>query len=108
MDFAMLPIAGQYGILGLSLGLNVFFLVQWVRGVIVSHKLVEQANATTAQVQSIADTMQKAWETEMARGDKMGETLNKILVQGETTLRILEARPPILHRPGEVDTRDVV
>lgn len=103
MPLETIPLWGQWGILGLSLSLNLFFLVQWVRGVIVSHKMVEQANSTTSQVQGVADTFQKAWQIEVARNDKYAEAVNKLTVQGETALRMLEALPPVMHTPGLVE-----
>lgn len=102
MPLETIPLWGQWGLFGLSLSLNLFFLVQWVRGVIVSYKMVEQANSTTEQVQGVADTFQRAWQIEMERADKFAEAVNKLTVQGETTLRMLEALPPIMHAPGSV------
>lgn len=100
MPLETIPTWGQWGLFSLSLSLNLFFLVQWVRGVIVSYKMVEQANSTTAQVQGVADTFQKAWQIEVARSDKYAESLSKLTAQGDTMLRILEALPPVMHTPG--------
>lgn len=107
MELGTVAAFSDYGVLGIFLGLslavNVFTLVQWTRGIIVSHKMVEQANEMTRQVQAIADRWQKAWEVEMAAREKFAEALNKLTVQGDTMMRILEALPPVMHRPGEVD-----
>lgn len=100
MPLETIPLWGQWGLFGLSVSLNLFFLVQWVRGVIVSYKMVEQANSTTVQVQGVADTFQKAWQIEVARSDKYAEAVSKLTVQGETMLRILETLPPVMHTPG--------
>lgn len=107
MPLETIPIWGQWGLVSLSLSLNLFTLVQWVRGVIVSFKIVEQANSTTAQVQGVADTFQRAWQIEVARADKYADSLSKLTVQGETVLRVLEALPPVMHPPGSpVDEGD--
>ena len=98
-----LPIWGQWGILGLSLGFNVFYAVQRMLGKIPSQDVVDQANRTTEQALMMADKWQHAWEVAEARSDKNAETLEKVVVTGETVLRILENLPPIMHPPGEAE-----
>jgi esterase/lipase len=95
-----IPLWGQWSILGLSLGFNLWIAVQYVLGKIPTQAAIEQANKTTEQALKMADTWQHAWEISENRNEKMTEALEKIVVTGETTLKILEARPPILHEPG--------
>lgn len=100
--FSDIPVWGEWSILGLSLGFNLWIAVQYVLGKIPTQASITQANQTTEQALKMADTWQHAWEISESRNDKMAESLEKIVVMGETTLRLLEARPPILHEPGEV------
>ena len=87
------PLWGQLSILGLSLGLNIPFIVLLARGILATRPQLEQ-------VQKIADTFRDAWDTAMKANEKHGEALNKLVVMAETTQRILEARPPHMHPPG--------
>ncbi len=100
--FSDIPLWGQLSILGLSLGFNLWIAVQYVLGKIPTQASIEQANKTTEQALQMADMWQHAWEISENRNDKMAESLEKMVVTGETTLRLLEARPPVLHEPGEV------
>ena len=88
------PLIGQLSLLGLSLGLNVTGIILLLRGILATRPQLES-------VQKMSDTWQHAWEVEKQTNEKQAETLNKLVVIGETSLRILEALPPQMHAPGE-------
>jgi hypothetical protein len=81
-------------LLTLSLGLNVTWIILLARGILATRAQLDA-------VQKMADTFQKAWEVSESKGEVQTDTLNRLLTTSDTVLRILEARPPIMHTPGE-------
>lgn len=81
-----IPLWGQWGILGISMGMNVFVAVEFVRGTWTSRKNLDDAQKNT-------ETFQKAWEISESTKDGLIEVTNKLLVGQETMLRILQSRP---------------
>lgn len=81
-----IPIWGQWGILGLSIGLNIFGAVEFIRGTWTSRRNLDQ-------VQKVADTYLHAWEVSEKKWEVVGPTLNNLVVTSDTILRILEAAP---------------
>jgi hypothetical protein len=90
MDLISLPLWSQLGILGLSLSLNVFIVIEFVRGTWTSRKNLEDAQKNT-------ETFQKAWEISESTKDGLVDVTNKLLVGQETMLRILQSLPAPPH-----------
>lgn len=86
MDLASIPLWGQWGILGLSLGLNMFIVIEFVRGTWTSRKNLEDARENTKIFQS-------AWEISESTNDGLVDVTNKLLVGQNTMLRILQSIP---------------
>lgn len=80
------PMWGQVSLFGLSLGLNITFIILIARGILATRAQLEQ-------VQKVADTFQKAWETAMTTNGESIAVLNKLTVSSDTMLKILEERP---------------
>ncbi len=86
MDLGTLPLWGQYGILGLSLGLNIFFVVQIVRGELVSRKELDQ-------VQKTAETWQHGWEVGQQNQHVWTELLTKFNTLADALQHFIESLP---------------
>lgn len=91
MGLEGIPIWGQWGILGLSIGLNIFGAVEFIRGTWTSRKNLDQ-------VQKLADTFQHAWEVSEKKWETVVPTLNNLVVTSDTILRIIEAAPIPPHK----------
>jgi len=81
-----IPIWGQWGILGLSLGLNIFGAVEFIRGTWTSRRNLDQ-------VQKVADTYLRAWEVSEKKWETVVPTLNNLVVTSDMILRIIESAP---------------
>jgi len=81
-----IPLYGQLGILGLSLSLNIFIVVEFVRGTWTSRKNLEDARENTKIFQS-------AWEISESTNDGLVDVTNKLLVGQDTMLHILQSIP---------------
>jgi hypothetical protein len=81
-----IPIWGQWGILGLSLGLNIFGAVEFIRGTWTSRRNLDQ-------VQKVADTYLHAWEVSEKKWETVVPTLNNLVVTSDMILRIIESAP---------------
>lgn len=88
-----LPVAGQWTVLGILVGLLVFVVLQIFRGELVPRKQVDQ-------VQKIADTYQRAWENSQQTNVTLSVTLEQFtgLVArmeplAETMEHVLESLP---------------
>ena len=93
-----IPISGSMSIIGVLLTIISTVIIMLLRGDIATRKEVDQ-------VQKLADTMQKAWETsehgrEIQENTIQGqaEVLNKLVVGQDTILKVMDALP---RRPGE-------
>lgn len=84
MLFEDLPLWSQWGIFGVSMALNIFFLAQYIRGELVNRKQVDV-------IERVGQTYLKAWE--ISENTKQGhvEVLNKLLTSSDTQLQILNA-----------------
>jgi len=88
-----IPLWGSASVIGVLLSMLAAVVVMLFRGDIATRKEVDQ-------VQKVADTLHKAWETaehgrEIAEETNRGqaEVLNKILVGQDTMMRVLDALP---------------
>ena len=86
MDFGTIPVFAQWSILGLSIGMNLFVLVEFIRGTWTTRKNLDQ-------VQRLADTFQKAWEVSEKKWEAVGPVLNNLMVTSDTILHIIQAAP---------------
>lgn len=86
MDMLGIPIWGQMSFLGLSLGLNVFFIIQIARGIIVPYNRVEDANKNT-------DRWQKAWEIGEQTKHEATALLGQLTITALTMEKVLNALP---------------
>ena len=74
-----IPLIGQYSIVGLSLALNIFTLVQVIRGELVPLSRVAQ--------------WQKAWEISMQTNKDLAEVSADTKVVAETLTKLVSALP---------------
>lgn len=88
MDVLNLPIWGQLSFLGLSIGLNVYFIIRRVMGDLVSA-------AELIRAQQVTDTFRQAWEKSEETKHEAAQLLTKLTVTAETMERVLNALPPV-------------
>lgn len=100
MDLLDLPVAGQWSVLGILIGLVVFFIVQDARGDRVPRKQVDQ-------VQKTADMWQQAWETAMTTQastavtlERLTTTLARVDVLADTMEHVLGSLPRLDDEEG--------
>jgi hypothetical protein len=83
---AGIPLVGQLTLVGLSFSLNLFGLVQYIRGELVSRKHVEE-------VQKMADQWQHAWEVSMQTQAANALALERMTVLADTFEHFLTSLP---------------
>lgn len=88
------PVVGQWTIMGLSLALNIFVAIQFVRGEATTRKHVDQ-------VQKTADSWQRAWETSMQVQASMTTVLEKMMTVAETMEHLLVSLPQPDKKQGD-------
>ena len=86
MPLLEIPLWGQFGILGLSLGLNLFFIIQLARGVFVPYNRVEAEQKNTA-------LWQHAWEVKEQTTAEATELVKQLIVVGQTAEKLMNALP---------------
>lgn len=89
-----IPIWGQWGILGISMGFNIFIAVEFIRGSWTSRRNLDQ-------VQKMADTWQNAYFVSDKKWEAVGPTLNNLVVTSDTILRIIQAAPHPTDKKGQ-------
>lgn len=89
-----IPIWGQWGILGLSLSLNIFFIAQLFRGEIPTRRELDQ-------VQKTADTFQAAWATAQADNSEQKGMIVEIADGMRTVTKFINALPPASDRDAQ-------
>jgi hypothetical protein len=87
MPLGEIPLWGQWGLLGFSMGLVLFFMVQFIRGELVSRKQLEDA-------QRASDSWQHAWEVSQQTNHEVVALLGQLTVTTQTMERVLNALPP--------------
>lgn len=97
MELSAIPIWGQYGLVGLSLSLNIFFIVQFLRGEIVTRKELDQ-------VQRMSDTWQKGWEVSQQNQSLWSELASRFGVVADTMEHLLTSLPPIAKKKDGEDS----
>lgn len=88
------PLWGQWSVLGMSIGLNVTFVLLFVRGIIVSRAQLDQ-------VQKTADMFQLAWSNTQKDGAEMKQMLLDVSVGMKTMAKVIEALPKPASSPGQ-------
>lgn len=86
MPVGELPIWGQWGILGLSLGMNLFFLVRYATGQWVARSRLEDEQKNSA-------SWQHAWEVSMETNHAATSLLAQLTVTAQTMEKVLNALP---------------
>lgn len=86
METLAIPLWGQLSIMGLSLGLNVFFITQIARGMLVPYNRVEAEQKNTA-------LWQHAWEVKEQTTAEATELVKQLIVVGETAEKLMNALP---------------
>lgn len=86
-----IPLWGQWGILGLSLSLNIFFISQLFRGEIPTRRELDQ-------VQKTADTFQAAWATSQADNSEQKMMIVEIAAGMKTVTKFIHSLPPASDR----------
>ena len=79
-----IPIWGQWGILGLSLSINIFFISQLFRGEIPTRRELDQ-------VQKTADTFQAAWATSQADNSEQKTMIVEIADGMKTVVKFIDS-----------------
>jgi hypothetical protein len=87
METLAIPLWGQLSIMGLSLGLNVFFITQLARGLLVPYNRVEAEQKNT-------DRWQHAWEIGDQSKHEATDLAKQLLVVGQSMEKVLNALPP--------------
>lgn len=82
------PLWGQLSLLGLSLGLNVWFIVRIAMGLLVPYNRVEEANANVR-------VWQDAWKLSEQTKREATEMVLQLTVTAKTMEKVLNALPPI-------------
>ncbi len=78
---------GPLGILlGISLGFNIFIIIEFVRGTWTSRKNLDQ-------VQKISDQYQQAWEKAMENQAKSTDILSRLTVVADTIEHFIKSMP---------------
>jgi hypothetical protein len=86
MDVGMIPIWGQWGLLGLSVSINLFLLTRFAMGLWVSRAQLEQ-------VQKVADTFQQAWSTDQQTKHEAIALTTQLTITAQTMEKVLNALP---------------
>lgn len=86
MDMLAIPLWGQLSVLGLSIGLNVFFITQMARGMLVPYNRVEAEQKNTA-------LWQHAWEVKEQTTAEATELVKQLIVVGQTAEKLMNALP---------------
>lgn len=86
METLAIPLWGQLSIMGLSLGLNVFFITQLARGMLVPYNRVEAEQKNTA-------LWQHAWEVKEQTTAEATELVKQLIIVGETAEKLMNALP---------------
>lgn len=86
METLAIPLWGQLSIMGLSLGLNVFFITQMARGMLVPYNRVEAEQKNTA-------LWQHAWEVKEQTSAESTELVKQLLIVGQTAEKLMNALP---------------
>lgn len=89
-----IPIWGQWGLFGLSLSLNIFFIAQLFRGEIPTRKQLDQ-------VQKTADTFQAAWATAQADNSEQKTMIVEIASGMKTVIKFINSLPPASDRDAQ-------
>lgn len=86
METLAIPLWGQLSIMGLSLGLNVFFITRMAMGLTVPYNRVEAEQKNTA-------LWQHAWEVKEQTTAEATELVKQLIVVGETAEKLMNALP---------------
>lgn len=86
MSESGLSILGQYTPLSISLSLNIFFIISYIKGFLISRAHYQD------QVK-ISDSWQSAWEKSEDTKHDQAELLKKLIVTSDTMERVLNAFP---------------
>lgn len=97
MIFESLPSWSQWSIFGLSFSLNVFLLVQFIRGELVSRKQVDA-------IERVGQGYQKAWEISENTKQEGADVLKHLVASSDTALQILQALKDAYFGGSDVET----
>lgn len=88
MPIGELPLWGQWGILGLSIGFNIFCLIRYANGLWVARTQLED-------VMKSRDMWQHAWEVSQQTNHDVTQLLVQLTVTAQTMEKVLNALPPV-------------
>lgn len=86
MPLESLPIWGQWGLLGVLLGVVVFVIYAIINGKLVTRSQVEQ-------VQQMADTYLRAFEVAQNTTEQQGRLLESLTTTSESMQKLLDSLP---------------
>lgn len=86
MPLESLPIWGQWGLLGVLLGVVVFVIYAIINGKLVTRSQVEQ-------VQQMADTYLRAFEVAQSTTEQQGRLLESLTTTSESMQKLLDSLP---------------
>lgn len=88
MPLGDIPLWGEYGVLGLSLGLNIFVVVSLLRGILATRPQLDA-------IQKVADSWQQAYQDSMANQKDNALTMEELAVLTKTFSHFLESLPKL-------------
>lgn len=86
MDMLAIPLWGQLSFLGLSVGLNIFFITRISMGMLVPYNRVEAEQKNTA-------LWQHAWEVKEQTTAEATELVKQLTIMGQTAEKMMNALP---------------
>lgn len=88
MPIGDIPLWGEWGLLGLSVSLNIFFIVQGARGLLVPYNRVEDEKKNT-------NLWQHAWEVKEHTTAEATALVSQLTVTAKTMEKVLNALPQV-------------
>lgn len=99
MDMLAIPLWGQLSFLGLSVGLNIFFVTRIAMGMLVPYNRVEAEQKNTA-------LWQHAWEVKEQTTAEATDLVRQLAVIGLTMEKVLNALPVSVTRRTDARSED--
>lgn len=82
-----IPLWGQWGILGLSISINLYFFVRLAIGGLVPHQQVDDEKKTS-------ESWRLAWQVSQETSQNAATLLSQLTVTAKTMEKVLNALPP--------------
>lgn len=86
MPIGEIPIWGQWGVLGLSIGINLYFFIRLAIGALVPHQQVDDEKKTS-------ESWRLAWQVSQETSQNAAGLLSQLTVTAQTMEKVLNALP---------------